>query len=65
MSEQRTCLVYHVYEGLGIVPTETTDQVAFTRTGEDHLNQRTKFVRGKFVLDQTLTGWNVEVEKEQ
>ena len=63
-SEWRTCPVYHVYEGLGIIPTEATDQVAFIRTGEDRLNQRTKFVRGKRVLDQTLTCWNIEILKE-
>jgi hypothetical protein len=64
MSEWRTCLIHHVTECLGVIPTEATDRITFVLTRKDRLNQRRKLVRSKRALDQTLTGWSVGVDKK-
>ena len=40
-------LMYHIDEGLGVVPTEVADHLHLILTCEDCLNQRDEFVGGK------------------
>ena len=61
--ECRTCLIYHIDKLLGVHPIEAKDHVVFTRSREDCLNQRMKFMRSKRAIDQALTDWSVEVDK--
>jgi len=51
MSDRGTYLVYHIDKGLGIVPTEAADRVAFIITREDRFNQRRKYTWGKHSAD--------------
>jgi len=64
MSACRTCLIYHVNEGLDVVPKEAADRIARILTREDLLNQGREFMWRKRASDQTFTGWSVEVEKK-
>ena len=59
----KTCLIYHVNEGLCVVPEEATDRVALILTREDHFDQGGDFMQSECGSDQTSAGWNVEVEK--
>ena len=40
----KTCLIYHIDEGLCVVPEEATDCVALILTREDHFDKRGEFV---------------------
>ena len=58
--ERRTCLVYHVNEGLRVVPKEATDCITFILTGEDHFDHGREFMRSKRPPDQTSASWSIE-----
>ena len=64
MSACRTCLVYHIDEGLDVVPKEAAGRIARILTREDLLNQGREFLWRKRASDQTFTGWSVEIEKK-
>jgi len=64
MSERRTCLVYHIDEGLRVVFVEATDRAAHILAREDLLDQRGEFMRSERTPDQTRASWNIEVKKE-
>ena len=60
-----TCLVYHIDEGLRIVPREATDGITLIFTRKNRINQGGEFIRGELASDQTATGCGVEVRKEE
>jgi len=62
--ECRTYLIYHVDEGLDVVPTKGTDHITFILAREDCLNQEWELAQDERTLDQAFQGWNVEGEKE-
>ena len=49
-------LVYHIDEGLYVVPNKATDRVTLILTREDRLNQGGEFVRSESASDQTPAG---------
>jgi len=55
----RTCLVYHINEGLRVISREATDIFTIIFTREDRLDQGGEFMRGKLAFDQTSTGCDV------
>ena len=65
MSRYGTRLVYHVDEYLCVVPREATDGVVLILARKDGVDQGGKLMRGELVLDQTSTGCDVEVKKEE
>ena len=63
MNEYRTHLVYHIDKGLGVVPTEATDNIMPILTREDSLNQEGELIRIERASNQKPQGCRVEVEK--
>jgi len=45
MRDFEAYLVYHINEGLGCVPVETTDHLDFIPSGDNILDERDEFVR--------------------
>jgi hypothetical protein len=65
MNGYRTCLVYHIDKGLCIVPNEGTDGGTRIVARENGLDQGGEFMQSECAFDQTPTGCNVKVEKEE
>ena len=51
MSECRTCLIYHIDNGLSVVPKEATDRVILTLAREDCFDQEGELVRSECASD--------------
>lgn len=63
VNERRTCLVYHIDEGLCVVPKEVMNCVALMLAREDRLNQGGSERPPE--SDQTSVGWGIGVDKNQ
>ena len=57
----RTCLVYHVDEGLGVVLGETADHLRSILARKDGLDQGCAIGHGERAFDQTPNGRGVEI----
>ena len=57
--KRRTCLVYHINEGLCIVSRKTTDHFILIMTREDRVDQGREFMQDELASDQTPTGCDV------
>jgi hypothetical protein len=51
-------LIYHVNEGLSIVPAQTLDRLCFIAVGEYVCDQRDALIFGERTIDQAFPGWN-------
>ena len=51
-----TRLVYHIDEGLCVVPEEAMDHVILILAGDDRLGKGGEFIQSERASDQTLTG---------
>jgi len=64
MSECRTCLVYHIDEGLSVVSAEATNRATHMLAREGLLDKGGEFMQSERAADQTPAGWSIEVKKE-
>jgi hypothetical protein len=65
MSRCRTCLVYHIDKRLRVFPNEAADCVTRIGTRENGLDQGGELMLGERACDQTSTGWELELRKEE
>ena len=54
-----TCLVYHIDEGLCIIPREVSDHLCLIAIRESYRDQRDTLVHGEGIADQSFPGWGV------
>ena len=57
-------LIYHINEGLGIIPSEVSDHLDLIRVREDRCYQRSALVHGKGIADQLFPGGKVATQKD-
>jgi len=57
--KRRTCLVYHINEGLCVTSRKATDLFTIVVTREDRLDQGREFMRGELASDQKSIGCGV------
>ena len=61
----RTYLIYHIYEGLGVVLTvKATDNITLVPAREGGIDQEGECVKIKRASDQSSKSWGVEVETD-